>query len=76
MIILTIKMFIFSIWDHLVDITKGGRTTVIITTHYIDETKQADIVSSICFIKFKMVAGLQLDRVRSVYCLLSFGVLN
>nr|ULR57054.1 ATP-binding cassette transporter CL7629C1 [Spodoptera frugiperda]ULR57091.1 ATP-binding cassette transporter U9452 [Spodoptera frugiperda] len=33
-----------SIWDHLVDITKGGRTTVIITTHYIDETKQADII--------------------------------
>lgn len=33
-----------SIWDHLVDITNGGRTTVIITTHYIDETKQADII--------------------------------
>ncbi|CAB3227744.1 unnamed protein product [Arctia plantaginis] len=33
-----------SIWDHLVDITKGGKTTVIITTHYIDETKQADII--------------------------------
>ncbi|XP_063369058.1 ABC transporter G family member 20-like [Cydia amplana] len=33
-----------SIWDHLVDITKGGRTTVIITTHYIDETKQANII--------------------------------
>ncbi|KPJ03812.1 ABC transporter G family member 20 [Papilio xuthus] len=33
-----------SIWDHLVEITKGGRTTVIITTHYIDETKQANII--------------------------------
>lgn len=33
-----------SIWDHLVDISKGGRTTVIITTHYIDETKQANII--------------------------------
>ncbi|KAI5645573.1 ABC transporter domain-containing protein [Phthorimaea operculella] len=32
------------IWDHLVDITKGGRTTVIITTHYIDETKQATTI--------------------------------
>ncbi|XP_032523469.1 ABC transporter G family member 20 [Danaus plexippus] len=32
------------IWDHLVEITKGGRTTVIITTHYIDETKQANII--------------------------------
>ncbi|KAJ0170715.1 hypothetical protein K1T71_013487, partial [Dendrolimus kikuchii] len=33
-----------SIWDHLVDITKGGGTTVIITTHYIDETKQANTI--------------------------------
>ncbi|XP_072934149.1 ABC transporter G family member 23 [Epargyreus clarus] len=33
-----------SIWDHLVEICKGGRTTVIITTHYIDETKQANII--------------------------------
>lgn len=30
-----------SIWDHLVEITKFGRATVIITTHYIDETRQA-----------------------------------
>ncbi|XP_055375521.1 ABC transporter G family member 20 [Condylostylus longicornis] len=32
------------IWDHLVDITKNGNTTVIITTHYIDETKQAGTI--------------------------------
>ncbi|XP_070491613.1 ABC transporter G family member 20-like [Chironomus tepperi] len=30
-----------TIWDYLVDITRFGRTTVIITTHYIDETRQA-----------------------------------
>jgi ABC-type multidrug transport system ATPase subunit len=34
-----------NIWDHLVEITKHGRTTVIITTHYIDETRQAHLVS-------------------------------
>lgn len=34
-----------NIWDHLVKITKNGRTTVIITTHYIDETRQAHLVS-------------------------------
>ncbi|XP_025836183.1 ABC transporter G family member 20 [Agrilus planipennis] len=33
-----------NIWDHLVNITKGGNTTVIITTHYIDETRQASII--------------------------------
>lgn len=33
-----------SIWNHLVEITKHGNTTVIITTHYIDETRQAHMV--------------------------------
>ncbi|XP_061402786.1 ABC transporter G family member 20 [Musca vetustissima] len=33
-----------SIWDHLVDITKNGSTTVIITTHYIDECAQAHAI--------------------------------
>ncbi|XP_017774597.1 PREDICTED: ABC transporter G family member 20 [Nicrophorus vespilloides] len=33
-----------NIWDHLLHITKGGRTTVIITTHYIDETRQAHMI--------------------------------
>ncbi|KAF5291190.1 hypothetical protein FQA39_LY14432 [Lamprigera yunnana] len=33
-----------NIWDHLVEITKDGHTTVIITTHYIDETRQAHLI--------------------------------
>ncbi|KAL0277533.1 UNVERIFIED_CONTAM: hypothetical protein PYX00_004783 [Menopon gallinae] len=33
-----------SIWDHLVEITKDGSRTVIITTHYIEETRQAGMV--------------------------------
>lgn len=33
-----------SIWNHLVQITKNNRTTVIITTHYIDETRQAHLI--------------------------------
>ncbi|KAI5693785.1 hypothetical protein M8J75_005740 [Diaphorina citri] len=32
------------IWDHLVHITKDQNTTVIITTHYIDETRQAHMI--------------------------------
>jgi ABC-type multidrug transport system ATPase subunit len=32
------------IWDYLVEITKFGRSTVIITTHYIDETRQAHTI--------------------------------
>ncbi|KAJ1526209.1 hypothetical protein ONE63_009368 [Megalurothrips usitatus] len=33
-----------SIWDLLVNETKMGRTTVIITTHYIEEARQSDRV--------------------------------
>ncbi|XP_043476595.1 ABC transporter G family member 20-like [Leptopilina heterotoma] len=33
-----------SIWDHLVHITKDGNKTIIITTHYIEETRQAGII--------------------------------
>lgn len=35
-----------SIWNHLVHITKAGQKTVIITTHYIEEARQAHTVSS------------------------------
>lgn len=33
-----------SIWTHLVQITKDGNKTVIITTHYIEEARQAHTV--------------------------------
>lgn len=35
-----------SIWNHLVQITKTGQKTVIITTHYIEEARQAHTVST------------------------------
>lgn len=33
-----------NIWQHLVKITKEEGVTVVITTHYIEETKQADMI--------------------------------
>ncbi|CAH0554732.1 unnamed protein product [Brassicogethes aeneus] len=33
-----------SIWNHLVQITKDGNKTVIITTHYIEEARQAHTI--------------------------------
>ncbi|KAK7080025.1 hypothetical protein SK128_016282 [Halocaridina rubra] len=33
-----------SIWQHLLDVCSTGRTTIIITTHYIEEARQADRV--------------------------------
>lgn len=54
-----------TIWDHLVDITRNGHTTVIITTHYIDETRQAHMVSMFDFNIFSMWVLLQVDGLRS-----------
>lgn len=34
-----------NIWDHLVHLTSTGKKTVIITTHYIEETRQAHVVN-------------------------------
>jgi len=33
------------IWDHLLDITSTGNNTIIITTDYIEEARQAHVVS-------------------------------
>ncbi len=39
-------MTIFSrIWEHLVELVSTGRTTIVITTHYIEEARQANYVS-------------------------------
>ncbi|KAF2883419.1 hypothetical protein ILUMI_22753 [Ignelater luminosus] len=32
------------IWDHFKEISNNGRTSIIITTHYIDETRQAKLI--------------------------------
>ncbi|XP_064650720.1 ABC transporter G family member 20-like isoform X2 [Lineus longissimus] len=32
------------IWNHLIDISQTGDVTIIITTHYIEEARQADMV--------------------------------
>lgn len=33
-----------SIWNHLVKLVTAGRTTVIITTHYVEEARQSNVV--------------------------------
>ncbi|KAK8406150.1 hypothetical protein O3P69_007102 [Scylla paramamosain] len=33
-----------SIWEHLLEVCNSGNTTIIITTHYIEEARQADKV--------------------------------
>lgn len=35
---------IYSIWNHLVTLTQTEKITVIITTHYIEEARQANVV--------------------------------
>lgn len=50
-----------SIWDHLVDITNTKKSTVIITTHYIEETRQAHLVSLV------LTQSLRKFRIRMVH---------
>ena len=38
-------LFSHSIWNHLVDLSSVHGRTVIITTHYIEEARQAHTVS-------------------------------
>ena len=33
-----------TLWDYLIKLTKEEKKTVVITTHYIEEAKQADMV--------------------------------
>lgn len=67
-----------SIWDHLVHITKDGNKTIIITTHYIDETKQAGIIGLMRGGKFlaeesptKLMEMHNLDSLEDVFLKLS-----
>ncbi|OTF77599.1 hypothetical protein BLA29_009003 [Euroglyphus maynei] len=41
---ITIIFFSISIWNHLVTLTRKERITVIVTTHYIEEARQANVV--------------------------------
>ncbi|XP_046742307.1 ABC transporter G family member 20 [Diprion similis] len=67
-----------SIWDHLVHITKDGNRTVIITTHYIEETRQASIIGLMRGGKFlaeesptRLMAMHRLDTLEEVFLKLS-----
>ena len=39
-------MLCYRIWIHLQEITSFSDTTIIITTHYIEEARQANMVNS------------------------------
>jgi len=45
------EIWISSIWELLLDLTSNEGKTVIITTHYIEEAKQSQMVKRV-FIKF------------------------
>lgn len=40
----TLQFVLYSIWQHLVTLTQTEKITVIITTHYIEEARQANVV--------------------------------
>lgn len=44
-IIVVILIIHFSIWQHMLKLTRSEKKTIIITTHYIEEARQAQKVS-------------------------------
>lgn len=54
-----------SIWNHLVQITKDGNKTVIITTHYIEEARQAHTIGLMR--SGKLLAEESPQRLLSIY---------
>lgn len=44
---LSYVLLVFSIWDHLRDSVKTCQMTILITTHYIEEARAANMVSLI-----------------------------
>ncbi|XP_060528043.1 ABC transporter G family member 20-like isoform X2 [Cylas formicarius] len=55
-----------SIWNHLVQITKDGNKTVIITTHYIEEARQAHTIGLMR--SGKLLAEEAPSALLSMYC--------
>lgn len=47
-----------SIWNHLVHITKAGQKTVIITTHYIEEARQAHTVRFVLILNRDLIMSI------------------
>ncbi|KAK0093638.1 hypothetical protein PV326_013045 [Microctonus aethiopoides] len=67
-----------NIWDHLVAITKDGTRTIIITTHYIEETRQAGTIGLMRSGKFlaeesprRLMEMHRLDTLEGVFLKLS-----
>ena len=58
------------IWDHLLDISRRAATaqistTIVITTHYIEEARQADVVGMMRF--GRLLAEDSPDRLLEIY---------
>jgi ABC-type multidrug transport system ATPase subunit len=45
MVFKTYIYILYRIWQHLTEITVNGDITAILTTHYIEEARQANIVN-------------------------------
>ena len=48
LMLLGCAVILYRIWSHLLEMTSTGNTTILITTHYIEEARQAHMVSGIC----------------------------
>lgn len=55
------------IWDFLVETTRTSKLAVIITTHYIEEAKQANCVSNFFVCLTSSLKSVQIVALRNVF---------
>lgn len=70
----------FSIWNHLLTLCTENKITIIITTHYIEETRQAHVVSKYNFNFEKAIFPLLLETIQwsgfPFYLILNYYLIN
>ena len=55
-----IMLFTLRIWRHLMELANTRQTTVIVTTHYIEEAKMAHTVRTPCIILIPLVSCIKI----------------
>ena len=52
-------LFVSRIWQHLTELVSSTQTTIILTTHYIEEARQANVVQFATYMYITTAAHLQ-----------------
>ena len=56
-------ILLFSVWQYIGELTVAKQCTVVITTHYIDEARRANMVSQDIFSNLLYINGYMRDNI-------------